>query len=76
MLATKTGLMGNVVGLRFDKMQVVLRPGHCHIHEPALFFDLLWLAGCVFVGEVSVRNIKQVNIVPLLPLRRMNRRKN
>ena len=62
--------------LRHDQVQMVLGPRHGDVQKPALFLDLRGRAGREIGGDASVNDVQDKHRLPLLSLRRVNRRED
>src|SRR6185312_15244051 len=72
----EAALLANEETQGMDQHQRALGPGHRHVKQAALLFDLLGLAGRQVGGDATVSHIENRYAVPFLPFGRMDRRQD
>src|SRR2546423_7282159 len=62
--------------MRLHQKKLILRAGHRDVEQAPLFFDLFFASRGHVRGNAAVYDIQDVDDVPLLALRRVDRRKD
>ena len=70
------GLLMGIEALRHNQVQLILRPGHGHVKEAALLFDLVGRAGSKVGRNAAIDHIQDGDRLPFLTFRRMNGRED